>query len=73
MSSRSCPRRVSGPARGQSEVDADVVGEGDVVLKGARHPCLEVQEDIDFISNDHEMRKGTSAIPTSYRIRVLRV
>lgn len=29
-----------------------------MVVRGARHPCLEVQDDIDFISNDHEMRKG---------------
>ncbi|KAL1409833.1 MSH2 protein [Vanrija albida] len=35
-------------------------GSGDVVIHGARHPCLEVQDDIQFISNDHEMRKGTS-------------
>lgn len=35
-------------------------GTGDVVVRGARHPCLEVQDDIQFISNDHEMRKGVS-------------
>ncbi|CAD6590292.1 MAG: MutS-like protein, partial [Tremellales sp. Tagirdzhanova-0007] len=35
-------------------------GTGDVVVKGARHPCLEVQDDVTFISNDHEMRKGSS-------------
>ncbi|BEI87420.1 uncharacterized protein CcaverHIS019_0101380 [Cutaneotrichosporon cavernicola] len=35
-------------------------GGGDVVVRGARHPCLEVQDDIQFISNDHEMRKGSS-------------
>lgn len=35
-------------------------GSGDVVVRGARHPCLEVQDDIQFISNDHEMRKGSS-------------
>lgn len=33
-------------------------GSGDVVITGARHPCLEVQDDIQFIANDHEMRKG---------------
>lgn len=33
-------------------------GCGDVVVHGARHPCLEVQDDIQFIANDHEMRKG---------------
>lgn len=31
-------------------------------MRGARHPCLEVQDDIDFISNDHEMRKGQPLI-----------
>ncbi|GMK54432.1 hypothetical protein CspeluHIS016_0110180 [Cutaneotrichosporon spelunceum] len=35
-------------------------GGGDVVVRGARHPCLEVQDDIQFISNDHEMRKSSS-------------
>ncbi|XP_065906455.1 DNA mismatch repair protein Msh2-like isoform X3 [Dysidea avara] len=27
-------------------------GEGDIVLVGARHPCLEVQDDMTFIPND---------------------
>lgn len=36
------------------------IGTGDVVILGARHPCLEVQDDIVFIPNDHEMRKGDS-------------
>jgi len=34
-------------------------GSGNVVLKAARHPCLEVQDDISFIPNDIEMIKGT--------------
>ena len=29
-----------------------------MIVRGARHPCLEVQDDIDFIANDHDMRKG---------------
>jgi hypothetical protein len=29
-----------------------------MVLKEARHPCLEVQDDISFIPNDIEMIKG---------------
>jgi DNA mismatch repair protein MSH2 len=26
--------------------------EGDVVLVGSRHPCVEVQDDVSFIAND---------------------
>ncbi|KAN0086029.1 MutS domain V domain containing protein [Tylopilus felleus] len=33
-------------------------GESSLVLKDARHPCLEVQDEISFISNDVEMVKG---------------
>ncbi len=33
-------------------------GSGSLVLKEARHPCLEVQEDLSFIPNDVEMIKG---------------
>lgn len=35
-----------------------IPGTGDLVLKDARHPCLEVQDDISFIPNDIEMIKG---------------
>ncbi|WVQ63233.1 uncharacterized protein L199_001384 [Kwoniella botswanensis] len=35
-------------------------GTGDVLLQNARHPCLEVQDDVTFIPNDHEMRKNSS-------------
>ncbi|WRT70598.1 uncharacterized protein IL334_007596 [Kwoniella shivajii] len=35
-------------------------GTGDVVLRNARHPCLEVQPDVTFIPNDHDMRKNSS-------------
>jgi DNA mismatch repair protein MSH2 len=38
----------------------DCAGTGDVLLREARHPCLEVMDDIQFIANDHEMTKGSS-------------
>ena len=34
------------------------VGEGDVYLVEARHPLLEIQEDINFIPNDVDMKRG---------------
>ncbi|CDH49315.1 dna mismatch repair protein [Lichtheimia corymbifera JMRC:FSU:9682] len=33
---------------------------GDVVLQDARHPCLEMQDDVEFIANDVSMQKGNS-------------
>ncbi|KIJ24074.1 hypothetical protein M422DRAFT_39300 [Sphaerobolus stellatus SS14] len=33
---------------------------GNLVLKEARHPCLEVQDDVSFIPNDVDMVKGKS-------------
>eukprot|EP00160_Parvularia_atlantis_P005447 Unigene14679_Nuclearia_a/m.44178 Unigene14679_Nuclearia_a/g.44178 ORF Unigene14679_Nuclearia_a/g.44178 Unigene14679_Nuclearia_a/m.44178 type:complete len:304 (-) Unigene14679_Nuclearia_a:112-1023(-) len=36
------------------------MGEGDLVLKAARHACLEVQPDVTFIANDAEMIRGRS-------------
>lgn len=29
-----------------------------MIVKGARHPCLEQQVDMSFIANDHDMKKG---------------
>ena len=35
-------------------------GTGDTVLKEARHPCMEVQDDMSFITNDVELRRDSS-------------
>lgn len=35
-------------------------GTGDTVLRAARHPCMEVQDDISFITNDVELRRDSS-------------
>ena len=35
-------------------------GEGDTILKEARHPCMEMQDDVQFITNDVELRRGSS-------------
>lgn len=35
-------------------------GEGDLILRESRHPCLETLPDINFIPNDVEMKRGSS-------------
>ncbi|KAK0625228.1 muts domain V-domain-containing protein [Bombardia bombarda] len=36
-------------------------GEGQTVLKEARHPCMEVQDDVQFITNDVELERTKSS------------
>ncbi len=35
-------------------------GTGDTILKEARHPCMECQDEISFITNDVELRRDSS-------------
>ena len=35
-------------------------GQGNTVLKDARHPCMEMQDDVTFITNDVSLARGSS-------------
>ncbi|KAF8866139.1 DNA mismatch repair protein msh-2 [Acephala macrosclerotiorum] len=39
-------------------------GEGDIILKEARHPCMEMQDDIQFITNDVTLKRGGLSLIT---------
>jgi len=39
-------------------------GSGNLVLREARHPCLEIQDGISFIPNDVEIIKGNFDMPS---------
>lgn len=39
-------------------------GSGNLTLREARHPCLEVQDGISFIPNDIEIIKGIFGMPS---------
>lgn len=44
---------------GHAECRAEItLGEGDLVFKESRHPCLEAQDDVNFIPNDVELVRG---------------
>lgn len=36
-------------------------GQGQTILKEARHPCMEMQDDVQFITNDVELTRDTSS------------
>ncbi|KAI0141865.1 DNA mismatch repair protein msh-2 [Xylariaceae sp. FL1272] len=36
-------------------------GQGSTILKEARHPCMEMQDDVQFITNDVDMTRDTSS------------
>lgn len=38
---------------------------GQLSLHGARHPCMEVQENVSFIANDVDMKTGSCAVLAS--------
>lgn len=38
--------------------DVFIAGTGKIRLSNIRHPCMEMQDEIAFISNDAELTKG---------------
>lgn len=37
------------------------IGEGDIILKNARHPCLELQDSLRFVPNDCSLIRNKSS------------
>ena len=35
-----------------------------IMVKGGRHPCLELQESVEFIPNDYVLTRGSSFLPS---------
>jgi hypothetical protein len=48
-------------------------GSGNLVLKEARHPCLEVQDEISFIPNDVSLIKGNEESSTTGNVLHLKM
>ncbi len=44
----------------QHQVTAPGDSNGDIILKGLRHPCVEVQDGVSFIANDCILNRGKS-------------